>query len=57
MSKKTIMLGLFGSSLILLLLCAVGQFAVYPRYMIERDKELLQAKWFVLNTDEVIDTL
>ena len=57
MSKKTIMLGLFGIGLILFLLCAAVQFAVYPTYMIYQNKEELKAKWSILNTDDVIDTL
>lgn len=57
MSKKTIMLGLFGIALVLLLLCATLQFSKFPIIMIYKNKGELQAKWSILNTDEVIDTL
>ncbi|MBQ1409930.1 MAG: hypothetical protein IIY94_01455 [Oscillospiraceae bacterium] len=58
MSKKRIMLCLYGISLVLLLVWATLSFAMYSKDIIEEDKEFLTAKWPLANDgDEVIDAL
>jgi hypothetical protein len=58
MSKKIIMLGLYGILLVLLLFTETMQFAAYQRDTIYKDKSFVFAKWpQVGDRDEVIDTL
>lgn len=58
MSKKIIMLGLYGILLVLLLFTETMQFAAYQRDTIYKDKAFVFAKWpQVSDRDEVIDTL
>ena len=58
MSKKIIMLGLYGILLVLLLFSETMQFAAYQKDTIYRDKAYVFAKWpQVSDGDEVIDTL
>ena len=58
MSKKRIMLCLYGISLALLLVGATLSFARYSKDIIEEDKEFLTAAWpLARDGDEVIDAL
>ena len=58
MSKKIIMLGLYGILLVLLLFSETMQFAAYQKDAIYRDKKVIFATWpQVGDGDEVIDTL
>ncbi len=58
MSKKIIMLSLYGISLAMLLYYATVQFSVYPTNMIHEDKAILQVKWpGDASTDALIDML
>ncbi|MBO4420127.1 MAG: hypothetical protein J5789_09945 [Oscillospiraceae bacterium] len=58
MSKKIIMLVLYGISLVMLLYYATVQFSVYPTNMLHEDKDILLVKWpGSASTDALIDTL